>query len=101
MERKSVNYKQIYIDILNKNFSHKKEECKSLLNLSQLSAIHIIEINRKIFDIVDKETNSFSQRHHSYSKSDILKFLDYQKKHKLNNSQLASHFGLSQNTISK
>lgn len=100
MENLTINYRQIYIDIINKKFPHKKEECKPFLLKKQLSALDIINLNTEIFGIV-KETEFFNQRHRSYSKSDILKFLKYQKKYQLNNSQLANHFKLSRNTVAK
>lgn len=66
-----------------------------------MSAIEIIELNKKIFGIPDKETESENRKHRSYNKSDILEMLDYQKEQQLNNSQLASHFKLSRNTVAK
>lgn len=95
------DYKIIYKDILTKKYPHKIKECASLLQKRNLSAIDIIGLNKKIFGIFDKETESANQKHRSYSKFDILKILDYQKKHKLNNSQLANHFKLSRNTVAK
>ena len=95
------DYFQIYTDILNKKHPDKKEECQSLLQKENLSAIDIIELNKKIFDKQNKETESFNQKHRSYSKTDILKILDYQKKHKLNNTQVANHFNLSRNSVTK
>lgn len=100
MQKLTINYRQIYTDIINKNLPHKKKECKSLLQKENLSAIDIIELNKKIFGL-KKETESINQRHRSYSKTDIIQILEYQKKHKLNNSQLANHFSLSRNTIAK
>ena len=94
------DYKQIYTDILNKKFPEKKEECKNFLKKANLSAIEIIELNKKLFGI-NKETEKFNQRHRSYSRSDILNILDYQKKYQLNNTELATHFKLSRNTITK
>ena len=101
MQNLGINYKQIYSDILEKKYPYKKKECKYLLDKNLLSAIHIIELNNKIFGTTDKKTNRFNQKHRSYSKSDILKILDYQKKHRINNSQLANHFKISRNTIAK
>lgn len=49
--------------------------------------------------IFGKKTEN--QKFKSYKRSDILKILDYQKKHKLNNIQLAKHFKMSRNTITK
>ena len=80
------DYKQIYTDILNKKFPEKKEECKNFLKKANLSAIEIIELNKKLFGI-NKETEKFNQRHRSYSRSDILNILDYQKKYQLNNTE--------------
>ncbi|MBN9313459.1 MAG: transposase [Chryseobacterium sp. 39-10] len=94
------DYKKIYTDILNKKIPEKKEECKHFLKKANLSSVDIIELNNKLFGI-NKETEKFDQRHRSYSKSDILRILDYQKKNKLNNSQLANHFRLSRNTVTK
>lgn len=95
------DYKRIYSDILTRKFSHKKEECRALLNKDDLSVLNIIELNQKIFGIADKQTENFNQKHRSYSKSDILRILEYQKKYKLNNIQLANHFKLSRNTVTK
>ena len=101
MEKSIINYTAIYKDILNKKFPHKKEECQTLLGKRKLSAIDILKLNTKIFGIPHKEMETENQKHSSYSKSDILQMLDYQKKHKLNNSQLAKHFKLSRNTVAK
>lgn len=96
-----INYHAIYTDILQNKFPQKKEECRILLEKEYLSAIEIIELNKKIFGIPDKETESENRKHRSYNKSDILEMLDYQKEQQLNNSQLASHFKLSRNTVAK
>ena len=90
------NYKRIYFDILSKKYPEKKEECNSLLKKQNLSGLDVIWLNKKIFG-----TDKINQQHRSYSKSDILIILDYQQKHKLNNSQLANHFKISRNTITK
>lgn len=50
---------------------------------------------------MDSETKNINKKHRSYSKSDIIKILNHQKKNQLNNSQLARHFGLSRNTVTK
>ena len=90
------DYKKIFSDILEKTYPEKKGLCETLLTKMQLSAIDIVEINQRIFG-----TEINNSKHRSYSKSDILKILDYQKIQKLNNSQLAEHFGLSRNTVTK
>lgn len=95
------HYKKIYTDILNKKHPDKKEECKTLLDKENLSVLDVIKLNRIIFGFVDKETESFNQKHRSYTKSDILQILNHQKKYNLNNTQLALHFKLSRNTVTK
>ncbi|WP_209390858.1 helix-turn-helix domain-containing protein [Chryseobacterium sp. RR2-3-20] len=100
MQKVSINYKQIFNDILDTKFPYKKDDCLHLLNKEKLSAIDIITINKKIFG-QNNENEILNQKHRSYSKSDILKILDYQKKHKFNNSQLALHFKLSRNSVAK
>lgn len=95
------DYKRIYSDMLAKKFPHRKKDFDVFLNKKELSILNIIELNKKIFGTVDKQSEKFNQKHRSYRKSDIMKILDHQKKYKLNNSQLANHFKLSRNTIAK
>ena len=94
------DYKQIFEDILDKKYPEKRAICQTILNKSSLSVLDVITLNKKIFSI-NKNNETENQKHRSYTKSDILQMLDYQKKHKLNNSQLARHFKLSRNTVSK
>ncbi len=101
MQKSNVNYRQIFMDILDAKYPEKKEACLSLLQKQNLSAIDIITLNRKIFGKADEETEDFNQKHRSYSKSTILKILDYQKKNNMNNIQLANYFKLSKNTVTK
>ena len=91
------NYKRIYSDILNKRYPEKKEVCNPIIEKANLSAFDVIMLNEKIFGA----NTSYNQKLRSYSKSDIIRFLDYQKKHNLNNSQLANYFKLSRNTVAK
>ena len=100
MQKMTINYNKIFSDIIEKKYPHKKEECLALLQKQVLTTIDIIKLNQKIFGI-SKENEISNLQHRSYVKSDILQILDYQKKHKLNNSQLANHFKLSRNTVSK
>lgn len=101
VQKISPDYKKIYTDIIEEKFPHKKNELLPLLTKNILNTIDILELNDKIFNTVDKPINLQHQNHRSYQKSDIFLILDYQKKHQLNNSQLAQHFSLSRNTVSK
>lgn len=100
MKKLSINYKNIFQDVLDKKYPNKKKDCLSLLQKNHLSAIDIMEINKRIFGTT-REKNRYNQRHRSYSRSDILSILNYQKKNNMNNIQLANHFNLSRNTVSK
>ncbi|MBP2615218.1 helix-turn-helix domain-containing protein [Chryseobacterium jejuense] len=101
MQKSTPDYHQIYNDIINKKCPSRKEECKFLLNKESLSVLDVIELNNKIFGLSDQMTEAFNQSHRSYNKSSILMILDYQRKNKLSNSQLAKHFKLSRNTVTK
>lgn len=92
------NYHRIYSDIIASKFPNRMEEFKSVFSKGLLSAIDVITLNQKLFGISEESNN---QRLRSYSSSDIVQILEYQKKSKLNNSELANHFKLSRNTISK
>ena len=91
------NYKRIYSDILTKRYPEKKEVCNPIIEKANLSVFDVIMLNEKIFGA----NTSYNKKLRSYSKSDIIRFLDYQKKYNLNNSQLANHFKLSRNTVAK
>ncbi|PIF46284.1 hypothetical protein CLU96_3309 [Chryseobacterium sp. 52] len=98
MKNSIPNYKKIYTDILNVKYPHKKEICADILSKRELLTIDIILLNQKIFNTDQKKEN---QKYRSYDKATIFKILDYQKKFSLNNTQLAKHFNLSRNTVSK
>ena len=100
MLKQNINYQQIFRDILDTKYPEKKKVCIPLLQKENLSAMDIVKINTKIFGI-SRENETSNQKHRSYHKSDILKILNYQKKHNCNNSQLANHFKLSRNTVTK
>lgn len=100
MQQSAINYKQIYTDIIKQKFPQKEKACMELLNKQNLSAIEIVELNNKVFG-TNLENEKYNQRYRSYNKTTILKILEYQKKHRLNNTQLANHFKLSRNSIAK
>ncbi|WP_313000891.1 helix-turn-helix domain-containing protein [Chryseobacterium gleum] len=90
------NYKQIYNDIILEQFPHKMRQCQNILNKNVLSALDVMKLN----SILWKKPNILNQKHKSYDKASILEMLEFQKKNKLNNIQLAIHFNLSRNTVS-
>ncbi|MGV0923906.1 helix-turn-helix domain-containing protein [Empedobacter tilapiae] len=96
-----INYKTLYTDIINDLYPDKLLQCQEILNKQDLNILDILELNKLIFGEEYKNNIEVNQKFRSYSKQDILLILDYQKKHRLNNTQLANHFNLSRNTIAK
>lgn len=92
-------YKKIYTDILITKFPEKFDECKSILSKEKLGVLDIIQLNQRIFG--SEEISSENQRLRSYDDETIIQILEYQKKYKLNNTQLSNHYKLSRNTITK
>jgi len=91
------NYKQIYHDFIEAKCPDKREFVKGFLSKDTLSVSDVLKINNIIFF----DGLSESQKFKSYDKQAIFEILDYQKAHRLNNTQLASHFKLSRNTVTK
>ncbi len=96
-----INYKTLYTDILNDLYPEKLSLCQRILNKKSLSILDILELNKLIFGEQHRQNKVFNQKFRSYSKQDILLILDYQKQNKLNNMQLANHFKLSRNSVTK
>lgn len=94
------DYIRIYKDII-KKYPDRMGICSSFLKKKELTAIEVIKLNQLIFGNSDKEMEKDNQKHRSYSKSDILDILEYKRKMKLNNSQLANYYKMSRNTITK
>lgn len=94
------DYKRIYSDLIAEKFPN-REECKMILKKNILSELDVINLNNILFKDNNRDTVSFNQKHRSYSQETILEILDYQKKNKMNNIQLAAHFKLSRNTVAK
>ncbi|MBP2617791.1 helix-turn-helix domain-containing protein [Chryseobacterium jejuense] len=101
MKMNRPNYRVIYEDMLQKQHPDKIKECKELLKKENLATADILELNQRIFPKIYGNKEKYSQKHRAYNETDILRVLDYQKKNRLNNSQLASHFKMSRNTITK
>lgn len=93
------DYKRIYQDMFKIKYPDLQLECSSLLNKENLSVMDVLKIDNIISINTKKEL--LSGRFRSYDELSILEILRYQKKNKLNNSQLALHFKLSRNTVAK
>ncbi|EFK34275.1 Uncharacterised protein [Chryseobacterium gleum] len=91
------NYKQIYHDFITAKCPDKRQFVKGFLSKDKLSLSDVLKIN----DILFFSGLSENQKFKSYDKEAIFEILEYQQKNKLNNSQLANHFKLSRNTVTK
>ncbi|UTX49031.1 helix-turn-helix domain-containing protein [Chryseobacterium sp. MA9] len=92
------NYRRIYIDFIKLKYPEKEFKCKALLEKKVLSALDVIKLNSILFS---DESENFNQKLRSYDETAILEILLYQKINALNNTEAASHFKLSRNTIAK
>ncbi len=92
------DYRKIYTDMIRLKFPEKMDLCTDILNKTQLGNLDIVTLNRILFQTDNEEEN---QKLRSYDRQSIFEILDYQKNHKMNNSQAARHFKLSRNTIAK
>ncbi|UOU98322.1 hypothetical protein MUU74_17750 [Chryseobacterium daecheongense] len=95
------NYKKIYRDLVNTRFPEKKVRCTHLFSKKVLTVIDIIELSQILSSESSEDAFEFNQRHRSYDESAISHILKYQREARLSNLQLAKHFGMSRNTISK
>lgn len=91
------DYKRIYHDFINSKCPDKLKYVKRYLSKERMSLSDVLKVNNIIFS----DRLSENQKFKSYDKAAIFEMLIYQKKHKLNNSQLARHFRLSRNTVTR
>ncbi|MFP3596011.1 helix-turn-helix domain-containing protein [Chryseobacterium sp. SIMBA_029] len=101
MEKLAPNYKKIFQDIISNKYPEKSERCRSILQKKVLSVLDVINLNQMIFATEDQGTAEFSRKQRSYDESSILEILAYQKRNGYNNTQVASKFKLSRNSVAK
>lgn len=93
---KRPDYQKIYFDYIQSKTPGKMKECEFFFQKKKVTSLDVIKINTIIFGY---QKDSLKNR--SFSVPDIKYILAYQKKKKLNNKQLAAHFKLSRNTVTK
>ncbi len=98
---KTPDYRKIYRDMIRMKYPDKEALCRSILEKKNIDPLDIIRLNAIITGKNDQEKTHDDQKLKSYDKRTILQILNYQKKHRLNNTELASHFNLSRNTVAK
>jgi hypothetical protein len=98
---KIPDYRRIYRDMIRIKYPEKAGLCQAILSKNTLERMDVIRLNTIITGSANGENIRYNQKLKSYDKSTILRILDYQKKHRLNNTQLAAHFRLSRNSVTK
>ena len=93
---KEPDYKRIYKDLIEKKLPHREKYCRNILAKNKLEILDVIALNSILFG-----NNPENQKYKAYNKKAIKKILIYQRKHNLNNLELAAVFSLSRNTITK
>lgn len=93
------DYKKIYNDMISLKYPEKKKMCENILKKEKLSTLDVIKLNNFLTKDLSETNNSENQKLKSYDKTTVFKILDYQKKHCLNNAELAKHFNMSRNTV--
>ncbi|WP_300669955.1 helix-turn-helix domain-containing protein [Soonwooa sp.] len=92
------NYHKIFRDIIAHDFPNIGEDCESILSKASLNSQDVINLNQKIFNSKNDRTSE-NPKFRSYDLQTIREILKYQRKHELNDTQLAIHFSISRNTI--
>lgn len=93
------DYKKIYTDLINEKHPEKKEAFKIIFSKKDFSLLDVMTCSKMLLGKEDEDTFIFNQKLHSFDQESILKILDYQKRHKCNNTELARHFKISRNTV--
>lgn len=101
MKDSRPDYTRIFKDMIAQKFPERTKEFQNYLKKENLSIMEVIDFNDKIFGLKDKKTLIFDQKHKTYDQETILQILSYQKREQLNNVQLANHFNLSRNTVTR
>ncbi|WP_223606295.1 helix-turn-helix domain-containing protein [Chryseobacterium sp. OSA05B] len=85
---------KIFSDIISKKFPEKKSSCKNFLEKGKLSSLDVITLNRILF-----QDGEIANEHKSYDDESITEILEYQIKTRMTNTEIASVFKLSRNTL--
>lgn len=99
--QQGVNYKKLYSDMIAYMYPNRLKEFQFILKKEKVNSFDIIIMQNKMLPQISKEQLEVNQRFRSYDEKTIKKILQFQKDNLLTNTQLASHFKLSRNTVAK
>lgn len=99
--RAKPDYAKIYRDLVQMKFPQLADDFTELLEKKELSHFEVEWLNERLFTGKTKAEKQLQQKYKAYDENTIHQILYYQKKHGLNNVQLANHFKLSRNTVAK
>src|SRR5690606_26634771 len=69
-------------------------ERKRIAEQKEWNSLEVIKTNEELFAKRSKENLKFNQQHRAYDESSIKKLLEYQKRNKLNNTEMIKQFKL-------
>ncbi|MDN3707903.1 helix-turn-helix domain-containing protein [Myroides ceti] len=95
------NYNRIYEDLIKDMFPDKSNELLLLVTKKIENSLDVIELNEQLFKKNNREKMEYNQRLKAYDVESIKAILKYQEDNFLTNSELASLFRLSRNTVTK
>lgn len=95
----SPNYIGIFQDMILRNYPNKMDLFTRLSEKEALDSLEIIYYNEEISGNIKQKNREDNRKYKSYSFETIKQILNYQKKYKLTNLELANQFKLSRNTI--
>lgn len=99
--KNTPDYKKIYRDMIALKYPDKASLCKPILNKSQIQIMDIIRLDEILSENTDTEQIRNNQKLKAYDLKAIRDILQFQKEYGYNNRQLATHFRLSRNTVTR
>lgn len=95
-------YQKLYADMIRDKYPEKEAECLLILQKKDWNTLDVIRIDQILFGKQrPKETLHFNKKHRAYDIESIKFLIDYQKKNKLSNKEMANTYELSRNTLTK
>lgn len=96
---KQPNYQKLYKEITERFHKEKSSLVTGYLEKEEWTSLDVITVNDLLFNKKRNKELEFNAKCKAYDELSIKNMLNYQKQHKLNNTQLANHFKLSRNTV--
>jgi len=99
--KNTPDYKKIYRDMIALKYPDKEQLCQPILSKKQIQIMDVIRLDEILSEKTDTEQVRNNQKLKAYDLKAIREILQFQKESGFNNRQLAAHFRLSRNTVSR